>query len=323
MRAIAKEDCVTAMTPSAVVEPLRVFRKGTLIKGKPTEIDCVEINGQIFAVGRGPVRVVELEDEWYDDVGDPDAVVRSLIERADFRPDIFRFWQRVPDVQPRYQYNFEWEELAVLPIESYERWWNHQIKSGTRNMIRKAEREGVLVRETIYDDDFIRGMTNIFNEAPIRQGRPFWHYGKDFDTVKRQFSRYIQREYMIGAYYGGEMIGFVMLGNAGRFGLIGQIISNLRHRDKATNNALIAKAVEVCQAKGLQYLIYVFWGNDSLTAFKGRSGFQCVKIPRYYVPLSRRGRQALEWGMHKGWRGIVPPRIAARIRMLRRRWYGE
>ena len=39
-------------------------------------------------------------------------------------------------------------------------------------------------------------MTAIFNEAAIRQGRPFWHYGKDFETVKRQFSRYLAREHM-------------------------------------------------------------------------------------------------------------------------------
>ncbi len=107
-----------------------------------------------------------------------------------------------------------------------------------RSQIRKAEKEGVVVRETRYDDDFVRGMTAIFNEAPVRQGRRFWHYGKDFETVKRQFSRYIHREHMIGAYYHDEMIGLIMLGNAGRFGITGQIISSIKHRDKATNNAL-------------------------------------------------------------------------------------
>ena len=50
------------------------------------------------------------------------------------------------------------------------------------------------------------------------------------------------------------MIGLIMLGNAGRFGLTGQIISAIKHRDKATNNLLIAKAVEVCARLGLPYL---------------------------------------------------------------------
>ena len=86
--------------------------------------------------------------------------------------------------------------------------------------------------------------------------------------MKRQFARYVHREHMIGAYYRDEMIGLIMLGNAGRFGVTGQIISSIKHRDKATNNALIAKAVEVCEKAGLEYLVYLFWSDDSLSEFK-------------------------------------------------------
>ena len=117
-------------------------------------------------------------------------------------------------------------------------------------------------------------MTAIFNEAPLRQGRPFWHYGKDVETVRQQFSRYLHREHMIGAYYQDQMVGLIMLGNAGRFGLTGQIISSLHHRDKGTNNALVAKAVEVCEKLGLESLVYLFWSEDSLSEFKRRCGFE-------------------------------------------------
>ncbi len=58
------------------------------------------------------------------------------------------------------------------------------------------------------------------------------------------------------------MIGFIMLGNAGRYGVLGQIISSLKHRDKATNNALIAKAVGVCERAGLPHLVYLFWNDN-------------------------------------------------------------
>src|SRR5437867_13335846 len=121
-------------------------------------------------------------------------------------------------------------------------------------MVRKAKKAGIEVREASYDDAFVQGMTDIFNETPVRQGRQFWHYGKDFETVKQQFSRYLFREELIGAYYHGELIGLVMLGNAGRFAVTGQIISKIEHRDTATNNALIANAVEVCERKGFRYL---------------------------------------------------------------------
>ena len=169
---------------------------------------------------------------------------------------------------------------------------------------------------------FVRGMTAIFNESPVRQGRKFWHYGKDFETVKRQFSRYIHREVMIGAYYKDEMIGLMMLGDAGRFGLTGQIISSLKHRDKSPNNALIAKAVEVCAKRKLDYLCYLFWSDDSLAEFKRRCGFEKTQVPRYFVPLTARGKLGLKVGGHRGWKMMIPPRIKAPLKRLRRKWHG-
>jgi len=299
---------------------LRTFAKDTLIKGQPARVECVDIGGQTYSITRGPLTVVSLEDEWYEDVRDPEAVIATLREQSEFKPDIFTFWQRLPDLAPRYDFHCEWNDIAVLPA-NYDHWWNHQIKSRVRSLVRKSEKEGVVVRETSYDDDFVRGMTAIFNEAPVRQGRRFWHYGKDFETVKRQFSRYVQREHMIGAYYRDEMIGLIMLGNAGQFGLTGQIISSIKHRDKATNNALIAKAVEVCEKAGLKHLVYLFWGDDSLTEFKRRCGFERTAVPRYFVPLTAKGRLSVKVGAHRGWKAMVPKQIKTPLKRLRSSWY--
>jgi len=300
---------------------IRPFSKETLVKGKPSQIECLELEGRTYQITRGAVTVVGLEDEWFEDVDDPGRVVALLREHSGFTPDIFTFWQRVPDVEPKYPFHLEWEDLAVLPLKGYDHWWNNQIKSRVRSQIRKSEKEGVVVRETTYDDAFVRGMTTIFNEAPIRQARPFWHYGKDVETVRRQFSRYVHREHMIAAYYKEEMIGLIMLGNAGRFGLTGQIISSLHHRDKGTNNALVAKAVEVCERLGLEYLVYLFWSEDSLSEFKRRCGFERTRVPRYYVPLTAKGRLALKLGLHKGWKAVLPGGVKARLKRLRASWY--
>ncbi|HRD67649.1 MAG TPA: hypothetical protein PKY50_16010 [Candidatus Competibacter sp.] len=298
-----------------------IFTKETLIKGKPSRIQCIEISGQTFSISRGPLKVIGLEDEWYEDIDDPQKVIDALKDNTYFRPDLLTFWQRMPNVEPKYPYHHEWEEIAVLSVTSYDHWWNHQIKSRVRSLIRKTEKAGVVVRETSYDDDFVRGITAIFNETPVRQGRRFWHYGKDFESVKSQFSRYLFREHMIGAYYRDEMIGFVMLGNAGRFGITGQIISSLKHRDKAPNNALIAKSVEVCERLKLGYLIYLFWSDDSLAEFKRRCGFEKIRVPRYYIPLTWKGRLALRCGAHHGWQEIVPAWAKRPLKKLRKRWY--
>lgn len=305
-------------TPS----PLRIFTKETLFQGRPTQVECLDIGGQTYAVSKGAATMLSLEDEWYDDVRDPQAVIKTLENSTGFKPDIFTFWQRLPDLEPHHSYHVEYEEIAVLPVQSYDHWFNQQIKSRTRGLIRKAEKEGIVVRETAYDDDFVRGMTAIFNEAPVRQGKKFWHYGKDFETVKRQFARFIHREYMIGAYLEGELIGFIMLANAGKFALTGQIISTIKHRDKSTNNALIAKAVEVCAQRKLPQLCYLFWSADSLAEFKRRCGFEKMRVPRYFVPLTPKGRLALKLGVHRGWKELLPGGLKSSLKKLRSRWYG-
>ena len=94
------------------------------------------------------------------------------------------------------------------------------------------------------------------------------HYGKDFETVKREFSRFLFREEIFGAYLGEELVGFIMLADAGKYACLGQIISKIAYRDLAPNNALLAKAVERCAEKGFPYLVYAFglmtaWATSS------------------------------------------------------------
>jgi hypothetical protein len=297
-----------------------VFAKDTLIRGKPARIDCVQIAGQTYSIARGALSVVRLEDEWFEEVKDPVAVIEALQRHESFAADILTFCQRLPNVLPKYPFHQEWESIAAIPIDTYDYWWTKQIDKATRNMVRKSQKLGVEVRECLYDDEFVRGMTAIFNETPIRQGRPFWHYGKDFDTVKRQFSRCLFREELIGAYYKNELVGFAMLGNAGAFADLGQIISKVEHRDKATTNALIAKCVELCAKKHLRYLVYAYWMDNSLGDFKRRSGFQEMRLPRYFVPLTLKGRLALRTSLHRGLRPFVPKGIEGRLRRLRRAW---
>ena len=112
-----------------------------------------------------------------------------------------------------------------------------------------------------------------------------------------------------------------MMGNAGSYGVTGQIISMVEHRDKFTNYALMAKAVELCETKGLSYLVYLFWNDGSLAEFKRRCGFECVKVPRYFVPLTAKGRAALRLGLHRGWHGLLPKQLKAPLKKLRSKWY--
>jgi hypothetical protein len=298
---------------------MKTFRIETIVDGRPAHLECFEFGGQTYSLTRGALTIARLEDEWYEDVRDPESVVAGL-RASHVGVDIFSFWQRVPDTVPHFDFYAEPDMVAALPVTTLDHWLNKQVKPTVRNKIRKARKLGVEVREVCYDDSFVRGMTEIFNEVPVRQGRLFWHYGKDFDTVKAQFSRHISREDLLGAYYRGELIGFVMLGNAGRYGFLGQIISKIQHRDKAPNNALIARAIEVCERKGLPHLVYAFWGDGSLIEFKQANGFAMMSLPRYYVPITRKGNLAIAAGLHRGWKHLIPGRLRNRLKTLRAHW---
>lgn len=257
------------------------------------------VGGKQVSVSGSWLKTARLEDEWYLDINDPAGFMKEL-SKSGLRADLFSFWQRPPNTEPQFPYYCELEPLAILPVSTYEHWFKKQINMQARNKVSKGGKKGVVVRKAEFDDEFIRGMVAIFNESAVRQGREFWHYGKDFETVKREFSRYLFREELYGAYFEGELIGFIFLVDAGHIAMLGQIISMIQHRDKAPNNLLIAKAVEVCAAKQVPFLAYAKWpAPGSLRDFKHYNGFECVEVPRYYVPLTLKGRIALKFKLHR------------------------
>jgi len=301
-----------------LVSPIR--SKETVIDGKTQKIESLDILGKELIITRGFLTFLKLEDEWFDDIDDPTLVINAIKVHANLNPDIFCFWQRLPDTTPKFNYYFEWDNVAALKIKGYDYWWNNQIKSNTRGHIRKAQKKGVIVKEAEFDDAFIRGMVEIFNETPIRQDKPFWHYGKDFETVKREFSRYLFRETLIGAYFEDKLIGFIMLGCSDEYATLGQIISKIEHRDKNSTNALIAKAVEICEAKKIPFLVYAHWPSGSLADFKTQNGFEKIDLPRYYIPMNWKGKLALKYGFHHSWKERVPESIKVPLKQFRKMW---
>jgi Acetyltransferase (GNAT) domain len=285
----------------------------------------MEINGKRIIIEGKVLRIARLDawfqQEWFEDVENPEMLIDAL-QRTKGCPDILTFWQRLPDTEPKYSYTMEPDSIAALPIKSYSFWWENQIDRAARNKVRKAEKKGIIVKPARFDDRFVQGMTSIFNETPIRQGRRYLHYGKDFERVKREFSRFLFREEIFGAYLGEELVGFIMLANAGKYAFLGQIISKIAHRDLAPNNALLAKAVERCAEKGIPYLVYALWLDDSLGDFKRSNGFQKFDLPRYFVPLTRKGKLALSLGLHRGWKEAIPKRIRKTLKELRSFWFG-
>jgi len=259
---------------------------------KPLSIEQKEI-----AISGTFPRIATLRAEYFEWLTTPARAIDEL-KQSGATADLFSFMQPVVDRTPRHDYRMEWDSISVIPISTYEQWWKKQINDKTRNMIRKAEKKGVELRTAEFNDEFVKGIEVIYNESPIRQGKPFKHFGKSFETLKADHISFLERSQFVGAYCQGELVGFIKLVRDEGVWHLMQIISMIKHRDKAPTNALIARAVEICAQNKVPYLHYGVWSRRGLGDFKKHHAFERLDLPRYFAPLNAKGKLALSLGLH-------------------------
>ncbi len=265
------------------------------------------------------VRSGQVKAEGYEFVDSPTELIAQV---QNLRPkvDIFTFTERLTEKVPRFAFDSETEPLAVMPITTYDHWWKVQLNDKTRNMVRKAAKKGVEIRQVAFDDQLVAGIERIHNEHPLRQGRPFKHYGKPFEQVKKDHASFLDRSEFFGAFLNGELIGFIKLVHQGAWSNLMQIISMIGHRDKAPTNALIAKAVERCAEKGIGQLQYGMWSRKGIGDFKLHHGFERIETIRYYVPLTLPGRLLMRSDLHHNARRLIPEGLMDFAMDMRTKW---
>ncbi|MGD9130308.1 MAG: peptidoglycan bridge formation glycyltransferase FemA/FemB family protein [Candidatus Bathyarchaeota archaeon] len=269
--------------------------------GVPTTPDLLK-NENIHIERRTFFKLARIASEWMDDVPDPE----SLCKLAKGRADVLTFWERLPRKPNPELKNREKVGIAAIPLVDYDYWWNHQIGKKTRNMVRKASKNGVEVKIEGLTDELVHGMEKIYNETSERQGRHFTHYGQTFEHIKEDYLGWIEHtshryglDFLV-AYYGREIIGFIQLVYAKDSAHINQILSKKSHWNRAPNNLLIDKAVKICCGKGIKYLIYGRMTVTSLGKFKQNNGLIKMNVPRYYIPLSKWGKIICYFKMYRG-----------------------
>jgi hypothetical protein len=238
--------------------------------------------------------------------------------------DIFTFMQKPLAAGPRHEFYAEDDNWAVIPTHSFKDWWMNRLPQESRKNVRRAAKREVVVKEVPFDDELVRGIKGIYDETPVRQGRAFWHYGKDFEAVKMENSTYLERSWFVGAFFKGELIGFIKVIMVDRVATLIQILAKAAHHDKRPMNALLSHTVELCEQRGASLLVYgkFSYGNkrgDSLGEFKRRNGFEEMRFPRYYVPLSLKGWVALKLHLHHGLTNMIPRRVTVFLLALRGR----
>jgi hypothetical protein len=289
----------------------------------------IKVCGKDVRIEGRLVRVARLDGEKYVFPDDPAAFIEGL-GKCGTRVDLFTFLQRLPDTAPKYTYPMEWDNLAVLPVSTFEHWWTKQIRSFPRNRARQAEKRGVTLREVPFGDLLLKGICDVYNECPVRQGKRFPHYGMTLEGAREYAGTFLDRSIYVGAFMGENMIGFIKLvtDETQTHACLVHILSMVQHKDKAPSNALIAQAVRSCAERGIRHLVYESFSygkkqGDSLSHFKEVNGFQRVDLPRYYVPLTALGSASYRLGLHRRLADCIPESVAAKLRDFRRVWYGR
>jgi len=275
------------------------------------------------------LKVATVHDEnWIEgELTDVDGCVRAL-QRTRFsgaRADILTFAQRLPALEPRFSYLAESESVAAVSLPSYDTWWKG-LPQGTRKNVRRAAKRGVRISLEPLSDKLVHDIVEVNNDSPTRQGIPFHHYGKTAEQVRRDQSTHLDHSEFICAYDRDELIGFLKMVYCPAFGTLLQLLTKSCRQEARPANALLARAVQRCDERGLSYLVYgkYRYGNQpdtSLMEFKERNGFREFFVPRYYIPLTAKGKLALRGGFHRDTASLLPVWATGLGRRLRAQWH--
>jgi hypothetical protein len=267
-----------------------------------TEPETIEIRQKLF------FKVARDVKEYQRSVVPKSELVEKLRRK---NVDIFTFIERrwcCPIESPSASWVRAEDNIGLLTVTSYDEWLN-LIGKKTRNMIRKAEKSGIRTQVAEPNEKLAEGIFGIYNETPIRQERAFPHYGVSLQNVDKEV-RSSKNCIYVGAYLDDELVGFVQLVHGDKIIIISQILSMQRHRDKAVNNNLVAKAIEVSAHMHFEWVMYGRMGNHpSLDYFKFSNGFKKFRLTRYYVPLTSKGKIAVRLGLHRELKDVLPQAV--------------
>ena len=67
--------------------------------------------------------------------------------------------------------------------------------------------------------------------------------------------------------------------------------------------------------------IYDKKADSPVTEFKRRNGFEQVLLPRYYIPLTVKGRLVLALRLHRGLKALLPGAVLSALLSVRQSYY--
>src|SRR5688572_17040285 len=149
---------------------------------RPVELT---VAGKAVLITGAVLKTARLKSENYVQLEDSAAFIEEL-SKSGLRTDIFSLIGDVNDPVPTVSFYHENEQVAALPITTYDEWFSMRLHNKPRNMIRKAIKSGVEVRLEEFTDSLLEGVKGIYDESPVRQGKRNRHYKKDLGVLKAE-----------------------------------------------------------------------------------------------------------------------------------------
>ena len=297
-------------------------------KGRWVKIPAIQVNDDtLIATGRR-LRIAKIRGEEMREkaIEAPELYLEALKkERAILKADIFTFAQKLPSTNQLFPYRMERESIAAIPLVTFKDWWDGLPQESRKNT-RRSQKRGVTLSIRRLDPDVVEGIRGVNDDSPTRQGAKNAYYGLTSEETVKRYGEFDGRCDFICAYSGEEIIGFLHLVYRENVAAILNLTVRPSHLDKKPANALVTKAVEICDGRGISYITYgnYNYGNkrdSSLREFKIRNGFEEILVPRYYVPLTLWGRMCMGLNLHRGLIGILPSSVIAVGLRARTVWY--
>jgi hypothetical protein len=299
------------------------------LRGKWQNVPALQLNGvSIIAQGGWLKTAVVHDEEWIEaELSDPETCIAKLKDKqaSDLRADVFTFTQKVPATAPKYPYQMELDSIAAIHIASFKDWWE-KLPQESRKNVRRSQKRGVEVRVRPLDSELLKVLLDLNNDSPVRQGKPFTHFGKTLEQVTKDQQAFLDRSDYVCAFAGDELIGIMKLIYRGDVASILTFLPKASQHDKRPANALMAKAVELCEEKHISYLLFGKFNygttrDSSLREFKIRNGFEEMLMPRYFIPLTMKGVVSLKLNLHRGLARLLPHGIISVLLKVRTKYH--
>ena len=181
--------------------------------------------------------------------------------------------------------------------QPWEKVWNDVYGSKTRNMVRKAQKQGILCR-MIDPLEHISDIIACTLSDSHRHGRDFPAHYMDpelFEKDCRQEQENFGEKYQaFGAFVEDKLVAYIITFDMGAEIICNSLLDNITYRTYSPMNALWAYVTEhYCNEKHAQWLMYGFHDLESVNKFKESIGFMAVPVWQLFFPFHQYNYKSL------------------------------